>query len=273
MVNIIKASGEISAFDPNKLRRSLERVRAESSLVDKIVSQISNSVVEGMTTRQIYRMAFSLLKAQSQTLGARYHLKRAIMDLGSSGYPFEKYVAELLNNAGYQAQLNKMMNGYCVQHEVDVYAQKANKIYIVECKYHNRQGLKCDVKIPLYFNSRVDDLKKKEQQHSKDISGMLITNTRFTTDAEKYGTCVGLRLVGWDFPQKGNLKELIEMSGLYPITCIKNFTKSEIHALLNDKIVLCRQLKTNVKMLRQLRIPDKRLQAILKQCEELHQSL
>ena len=104
------------------------------------------------------------------------------------------------------------------------------------------------------------------------IKKWLITNTRFTHDAIQYGLCVGLHLVGWDFPAKGSLKELIEFSGLYPITCITNFTKAEISRLLEKNIIICKTISNNINLLDELNIPKQRRESIIEQCHTLWNS-
>lgn len=270
MIQITKASGEIVPFDPAKLRRSLKRVGTDDNLVNQIVDEVTNKLSPGMSTHAIYQIAFRLLRNKSRTLAAKYHLKRAIMHLGLSGYPFEKYFAELLRHQHFQAQNNQIIQGYCIDHEVDVVAMKDNRNIYVECKYHHRQGLKCDVTIALYIKARFLDIQKGYKEHSnKNLEGWLVTNTRFTSDALKYGRCAELHLVAWDYPEKDNLKEMVELSGLYPITCITNLTKAEIAQLIGKNIILCKSIHENPKILDQLRIPMPRRHSVLQQCEKL----
>jgi len=80
--------------------------------------------------------------------------------LGSTGYPFEKYIAQLLRYQGYIANNNQIIKGFCVSHEVDVTAEKKEKLIFVECKYHNKLGIRCDVKISLYFKARFMDIEQ-----------------------------------------------------------------------------------------------------------------
>ena len=47
-------------------------------------------------------------------------LKQAIMELGPSGFPFEQFVAELLKCRGYQIKVGVIVEGHCVNHEIDV---------------------------------------------------------------------------------------------------------------------------------------------------------
>jgi hypothetical protein len=274
MVTIVKASGEKAPFDPMKIRKSLNRVGADKKLIEQIIHEVSNVLVEGMTTREIYRIAFRLLRKNARNIAAKYHLKRAIMHLGISGFSFEKYIAELLRHQGYQAQNNQIIRGFCVNHEVDIVAKQDDKLIFVECKYHNRLGITCDVKVALYFKARFIDI---EQAHKSKPSikheGWLVTNTRFTDDALKYGICAGLHLISWDYPQQYSLKEQIEVSGLYPITCITNFTRAEISQLLIHNIILCKTIANNPSLLDPLNIPKPRKDSIIKQCQTLYKHL
>lgn len=192
------------------------------------------------------------------------------MRLGITGYPFEKYVAEILQNQRFKTKTNQIIRGRCVTHEVDVVANNIKKQIYIECKYHNYQGKKCNVKTPLYVKARFMDI---EEAYGKNLSlqfeGWLITNARFTADAVQYGHCVGLHLIGWDYPTSGSLKELIEISGLYPITCISDFTKSELRRLFSKNIVLCKSINDDPSILDQLRISFLRKNIILEQCQQL----
>lgn len=196
MTTIVKASGEKALFDATKLYRSLKRVGTDEFLIKEIVDQVTHSLTEGMSTHQIYRAAFRLLRKKSKTIAAKYHLKHAIMQLGLSGFPFEKFVAEIMRHQGFQVQNDQIIEGYCVNHEVDVVAKRKDEKIFVECKYHNRLGLKCDVKISLYFKARFNDIEQAYKKNAQEtLKGWLVTNTRFTKDAIQYGRCAGLHLI------------------------------------------------------------------------------
>ena len=98
--------------------------------------------------------------------------------------------------------------------------------------------------------------------------GWVVTNTRFSVDALQYGNCIGLKLIGWDYPKVGSLKEQIDTLGLFPITCLTSISKSEKQILLDRKIVLCQELKDNRKLLEQIGIRSTRLDVVL---QEVHQ--
>ncbi len=270
---ITKANGQRSLFDPARLRSSLTRSGADDTQADQIVEAITAELYPGIPTRKIYRRAFSLLKERSRFLAARYNLKSAIMILGPSGYPFERFVGELLKRQGYQVEIAKTIPGKCVNHEVDVIAEKGNDHFMIECKYHNRPGTVCDVKIPLYIQSRFLDVseqwKRLPGHEQKSHQGWVVTNTRFTLDAIQYGTCIGLNLVGWDYPSKGSLKDQIDSLGLYPVTTLTSLALAEKRALLERNVVLCQDLHQNESMLVQIGIKAPRMKIVLDECLNL----
>ncbi|MGK7371644.1 MAG: hypothetical protein ACNS64_15640, partial [Candidatus Halalkalibacterium sp. M3_1C_030] len=144
----------------SKLRRSLANAGADKEVIDRIADSIRDMLVEGISTKKLYKEAFRLLKKQSDRYAGRYKLKEALLELGPTGYPFEKFIAELLNRLNYSTEVGQVIEGNCVSHEIDVLAEKENEHYIIECKFHNRKDHKCNVKVPLYIQSRFLDVKK-----------------------------------------------------------------------------------------------------------------
>ena len=266
---IKKASGAIESFQAGKLKASLLKAGATTELAEHIVNQVEETFKDVVETKRIYRMAFGLLKKHSNQLAGRYHLKRAIMDLGPSGYPFEKYVAALLNAQGYQTQVGIMIRGKCITHEVDVVAEKTDQHFMVECKFHNHPGTKSDVKVPLYIRSRFEDVRHSWVQlpghKAKFHQGWVVTNTRFTQDAIDYGKCSGLKLIGWDYPANGSLNERINLAGLHPLTCITGLSKAEKKTLLKAGVVLCRELCEQPELLYPLDMSPRKIKAVLKE--------
>lgn len=265
-VYIIKASGEKELFSDQKLRRSLVRVGASPTLISKIVRHIKSELREGMTTSEIYRHAFSVLHQNQRPAALRYNLKKAIMDLGPSGYPFEMFIGKLLENQGYKTKVGRIIKGFCVSHEIDVIAQKGNQNIMVECKFHNQPGIKTDVKVALYVQARFEDIKKIK----KDIrfnEAWLVTNTKLTKDAVKYCHCAGIKAIGWSYPKKGNFQEIIENSGLVPLTCLTTLNTYQKRRLIEKRIILCREINPN--FLKKLNIPDSKIKQIISEVQKI----
>lgn len=246
-LHVTKASGDVVPFDENKLVHSLERSGASESIINEVLKEVRGHLHEGIPTKQIYRMAFATLKKRTTSSAARYQLKSAIAGLGPTGYPFERLVGALFEHQGYRVQVGQLVQGRCVQHEVDVIAEKNGTRNMMECKFHGDPNRKADVKVPLYIRSRFVDVMEAWQKTEPglDYVGWVVTNARFTTDALDYGRCIGLQLLSWDYPQHGSLKERIEGSGLLPITCLTTLRKSEKQQLLENGILFCRDIHAN----------------------------
>jgi len=272
-VNIIKSSGDKVKFSLEKLRKSLEHTGASNIVVTKILETVKDELYHGITTNEIYNRAFSLLKKNRSYFASKYKLKKAIYELGPSGFPFERFVGSILKYSGYNIKIDTILQGHCVKHEVDVFAEKNNEVIIVECKFHNEEGINCNVKIPLYINSRYLDIKSVwDSTLNKNLtlkSGWVVTNTRFTDDALQYGNCRGLYLLSWNYPKNNGLKDRIDRLGLYPITVSTLLTNKEKQFLLNHNIVLCRELEKESFLLDHLGISKIRKDKILNEIEHL----
>lgn len=276
-MTVIKASGEKVPFQIEKLANSLRRANAREEYIQEILDKVSSKIFDGITTKKIYKMAFKMLKSKSRISASRYKLKKALMELGPTGFPFEKFVGKLMEHEGFKTEVGVIVQGNCVQHEIDVIAQKDNNHYMIECKYHSEQGRFCNVKIPLYIHSRFLDVEKQwERQKSHETKlhkGGVYTNTRFTSDAIQYGKCVGLLMTSWDYPFGNGLKERIDSSGLHPLTVLTTLSKSEKAKLLDKGIVLCKEISENPTILEQVGIPKSRHKNILDDSNNLCNNL
>ena len=265
---IIKANGEREMFDPEKLRASLLRSGADTDTTEMVMETISGELKEGMHTKEIYRRAFSMLRKKRETKPAalKYRLRRAIAELGPSGYPFERFLGEILKRKGYSVRVGIDMRGWCAPHEIDVSAHKDGVHHLIECKFHNNHGIRSDLKTVLYVQARFEDLEKRYLQDRVESErfheAWLVTNTKFTSNAISYGTCIGMRLIGWGYPEQGGLRELIEETNIYPITVLPSLSKKRVTFLLERDIVTCSDLKTYMSVLKEMGLSDQHMTRI-----------
>lgn len=139
----------------------------------------------------------------------------------------------------------------------------------VEVKFHNTPGVKTDLKDALYVHARFEDLKQAPSEHDRVTEGWLVTNTRFTRNAIRYGRCAGLTMFGWDYPRGEGILGLIESSGVHPVTCLTTLSQSEKRHLLDQNIVLCKQLRNQPDMLRSLGASPDHVKQILDEASQL----
>ena len=270
---IKKADGELQAFSPNKLANSLRRAGAADYLIEEIVEDIESWLVKGTTTRKIYSRAFVLLKRKKRSLAGRYSLKKAIMELGPTGFPFEHFMGHVFQSQGFKVETGQVLQGKCVTHEVDVVATGEKEQHFVECKYYNSQGKYASVQVPLYIRSRVNDLinvhELKPEYEGFTFHGWIATNTRFTSDAMNYGLCSGLKLISWDYPNGESIKAIVERESLFPITTLTQLNKSEKQELLSKGIVLCKELKEDPSLLDFLNLKPSKLLSLKEEIIDL----
>ncbi len=268
---VTKEDGKKEEFSLKKFQQSLSKSKATPEQIEEVVQKIKEHLVPGIRTRDIYKMASKMLKKQSPAHSARFCLKKAIMQLGPTGYPFERFVGALFSAKGYSTNVGVILQGACVTHEVDVVAFKGIELVLVECKYHNQSGMNVDVKVPLYINSRFQDLLDNHilKSPNTQYNGWIATNSRFSDDALSYGSCKGLNLLSWNYPNGNSLKDWVDQSGLYPITCMQGLTGGEKRFLLEQGLVLVSELKNNRKVLKSSGVSDKRMDSILNEVHEL----
>ncbi len=248
---IQKTSGEREPFDQSKLHKSLRKAGASHDMAATITQEVSKKKLRN--TRDIHKHTLKCSLKHDLKLAMNYNLKQALAELGPTGYPFEKFVAALLRTKGYKATTNQHLPGKCVDHEVDVVLEKENYKAMIECKFHAYAGSKLDVKIALYVHARFLDIESqwKQQDSHLNYQGWLATNTKFTGDAVAYSECYNMRLLGWGYP-KGNIAELIEESGLVPITVIPHINTRQKEWLLREGIVVCSDILTYPQSLKHL---------------------
>ncbi|HMK07211.1 MAG TPA: ATP cone domain-containing protein [Flavobacterium sp.] len=272
-MKIIKHSGDIVDFDPEKLKTSLIKSGAGKAEVHSILHKISSQIYEGISTKDIYKMAYRLLKKTARPNAARYNLRNAIQLLGPEGFFFEKYIARVFEAEGYETKTSMTLIGKCVSHEVDAFIKKGNVIEMIECKFHQRREAVSDVKVPMYILSRFNDLKVNKHSiygKSDTISKCWIaTNNRFTSDAIDFALCYGIVCLGWDYPPNNNLRTKNDENCLYPVTCLTSLTVAEKEKLLILNIILAKDLLENSQSLTKIGLSENKLKTTLIEVAEL----
>ena len=273
VMKIVKHSGDIVEYDSEKLKKSLIKSGAHLDVVENILKTIGKEVYQGISTKQIYKRAFALLKKSANAHAARYNLREALRMLGPAGFFFEKYISRVFSFDKYETKTNLILQGKCVSHEIDVLIKKNDILSIVECKFHGGRDATTDVKVPMYILSRFNDLKvtshlifgKKEAVSECWI----VTNNRFSSDAIVFSKCSGLHLLSWDYPPNNNLKTKNDSNFLYPVTCLTTLTMFEKEKLLILDIILVRELINNSASLEKIGISTNRIKNVLKEVSDL----
>lgn len=269
-IQVTKADGAVETFKVEKLRRSLRRSGAQPEEINDIVAAIEKRLHNGITTQEIYREAFELLQRSDHPQAARYSLRRALFRLGPTGFPFETFLARLFEAKGYTTKTGVMLQGKCTEHEIDLAAYNKDHSFVAEAKFHSRSHMKSDLQVSMYTYARFLDL-QSQRICQEDICGVtefrIITNTKFTTAATDYATCVGLPLLSWTFPKKGNLHDLIQETGVYPLTVLHSLSANQVKALIARNLITCQDVLENQGALQHLHLSKKKVAAILHEAQ------
>lgn len=270
---IIKADGTKEIFNPRRLVLSLRRAGAGEHAAQRIADAITETVAPGASSKEIYARAFALLRKEARPVAARYALRRALLELGPTGHPFEDFISHLFRAEGWEVETRKIIRGKCVAHEVDFYASHAGEQthLAAELKYHNDPGYKTDLKNALYVKSRFDDIFACDPaiRACPLNRGMLITNTKFTTEAIAYAECAGVELLGWMYPSSDSLFLRMSRSKIYPITAVTGLSRAEKNMLLGRGVVAVDEILDDRRVLDPLRLPAERVGDLLAEIEGL----
>lgn len=267
MMNVIKANGDIEEFNEQKVLDSISRAGLPDTIKDAVLKHIKDRIYNNIPTSEVYKHISEFLGKQLPYAKAKYSLKHALMSLGPTGYPFEDYFARILDWYGYKTSVRNIMQGKCVMHEVDVVAKKGSEQIMVEAKYHNMPGTKTNVHVALYTKARFNDLIEKNNLNQ----AWLVTNTKVTEDAIAYALCMGMKIISWNYPEEGSLREMIEKSNLSPITSLTSLSENNKQELINNRIILAKDICNDVSCLNVLRIPKEKHSEIISEAQSITQ--
>lgn len=268
---IVKADGTQEAFDPVRLAASLARSGAGEHTAERIATAVTSTIVPGTSSKEIYTRAFALLRKEARPVAARYALRRALLELGPSGHPFEDFISHLYRAEGWTVETRKLIKGKCVQHETDFYASHPGRgEYIAaELKYHNDPGYKTDLKIALYVKARFDDIFACDPTaRSCPVDrGLLVTNTKFTSEAIAYATCAGVELLGWSYPVEESLFVRMSRARIYPITALTGLSQAEKRLLVDRGVIAVDEILRDRRALDVLHLSAERVGELLAEAD------
>ena len=268
-----KGDGTLQPLDYNKIRHALRKAGASGALCEEVVESLLPRIKNGITTDEIYKLAFQSLREMRPGAAARFGLKAALLRLGPDGYPFETFVGALLKGRGYATYLRQIVPGKCITHEIDVVATRgsfeghAPTKCIIECKFHNSPHLECHIQSALYSWARFLDVHDKNPGMD---SVWLATNTKFSRDVIAYGDCVGLKLLGWNFPQDESIQIRIDESKLYPITVLPSMSRRAFVTLHSAGLITVKDIiAAQDAQLRGLHFNEKEISAMKEDCRRV----
>lgn len=270
---IKKYSGELVPFDYQKIKATCMRAGATEDLAEKVAKEIEMKVFNRITTKEIMKLTLKILDKEKPAVAARYTLRDAIFKLGPAGFHFEKYIAALLKAYGYKTKLPPVLQGACVDHEIDVVAEKDNRAAVMECKLRHSVDIFISIKDVMStwarFLDLVDGAAIGKCPHYDEI--WIVTNARISDHGTRYGLCKNMVLLSWDHPRDRPLPAWIDDKALFPITVLRKLDKFSLNKFANAGVLLVRDLaRGNLEKLHEkTKIPKNKLERFAKEAKDI----
>ena len=268
MIFVTKATGEKEPFSEEKVQSSIERAQIPKEIQEQVLAHVKEKIYNDIPTSEIYHHISEFLNKSHPHEKAKYSLKQAIMKLGPTGYPFEDFVSEVLKTQGYTTKVRSIIQGKCITHEVDVVASLQKEKLLIEAKFHNLPGKKTNVHVALYTKARFEDVK----DDNNFTNAWIVTNTKTTTDTIAYALCNNMKIVSWSYPDGNGLRDIVEKSGLHPITALNFLSFAQKQVLLQHHVVLCKDIVKNESFLDVLGIDREKREKIIDEAKYLSES-
>lgn len=269
---VINARGEKEPFSRRKVYRSCRRVGASRALAQKVSKKIETMIYPEIKTSEIFKSVKRLLQRDAPASKIKFSLKEAMRKLGPSGFDFEKYIGEIFSKIGFKVKINQYISGSCISsYEIDFLAKKENLVYVGECKYHYLTGKRVDLKIALSNHARFLDIIKSSQFKGAEVKSIIVTNAKFTSKVIKYSKCTDIDLLGWNFPPKDGLENIIGRLKFYPITILPSFKRYFKKIFARNKMMLALSLLEDSpeNIARRLGIRQREIEALVKEAKLL----
>lgn len=244
MVYVIKINGEKAPFDKEKVMRTCQRAGVSKENARKIADEVKSKIYDGITTKEILKMVLKLLEEEHPKHSSKYQLREAISKLDPEEHEFEKYISKLFRAHGYNTQWNKIIQGECIEHQIDVIVEKNGKKWLVECKHRINPHRMCGLGTVLTTWAVIDDIRKATENGiiKENYENLwLIVNTKFSEHAVRYAKAKNILLMGWNYPDEGSLRNMIEDKKMEPVT-ILNIKPSVQDRLSRAGILLLKEL-------------------------------
>jgi len=242
--SVTKANGYKQPFDRAKVVQTCLRMGATPQIANQIADKVENKLYEEIPTREILQMIFRYMRKHKPEIKNLFDLKKGISIMESKP-EFELYVQKLLTYIGYEVGPSRILRGKCGEHEVDAIAKKDEITYFVEAKHHSSYHSLTGLDESRIAYAILEDTNEGYLEGSTDLKvdrAMIVTNTRYSDHAIKYGTCKNILQVGWSMLQTPGLRDIIKEYSMYPLSCLRELRKETRRKFVNAGIVLIGQV-------------------------------
>jgi hypothetical protein len=266
---VSKADGTRQLFDRKKIIRTCLRMGASRTQAEEVAWKIEQRVHDGIPTKKILQLIFRFLRKHRPEVRYLICLRRGL-SLMKPKPDFERYIQRLLTAHGYKVSPSQIIQGKCVEHEVDAVAEKDGKTYIVEVKHHSNYHTPTGLDEGRIIRAVFEDVADGHQAGLNDLdvdNAIIVCNTKLSWHAKRYTDCKGIEKIGWGTPRNRSLQDLIGEKQLYPIHCLRSLNRSTREALASAGILLLQDLTTRnpENLSKQVKIPKPQLISLIRE--------
>src|SRR4030067_824932 len=189
-------------------------------------------------------MIFQFMRRYKPGLGNLFDLRKGL-SLMVSKPEFEVFVQVLLAHNGFEVTPNQLLDGRCVEHEVDAIARQNGVTFFVEAKHHSRYHTPTGLDESRLARAVLEDVFDGFALGKSDLKidrAMIVTNTRYSDQAVQYGNCRNILQIGWSAPIDHGLQSMIEGKNLLPLSCLRSLSMDARLKLAISGIVLFEQM-------------------------------
>ena len=272
-----KADGSKQLFDEEKIVRTCLRMGASREDALQIVQKVEGRLYEGISTRKILQMIYSLMRKQKPAVKHLFDLKYGI-SLMEPKPEFEAFIRILLVHSGFKVEPNTILRGLCGEHEADAIATRDGMTHFVEVKHHNSYHALTGLDESRIARAILEDVTEGYSHGLSSIKidrAMIVTNTRYSEHAMKYGRCRDILQVGWSSPEFFGLREMVEKHKLYPLSCLRGISAKVRLRLVEAGVVVIKQLlEQDLRYLeRKTELPRETILSIMEKARHTTQTL
>ena len=270
-VFVTKADGTRQLFDREKVARTCLRMGASRKIADEVAERVEKQLYDGIPTSKVLQMTLRLLRNYRPAIRHFLDLRRGL-SLMEPKPEFESFVQILLAHNGFEVSPNRVIAGKCVEHEVDAIARKGGVTYFVEAKHHVNYHTLTGLDESRIARAVLEDVTEGFEFGSGDLKidrAMIVTNTRYSEHAIRYGKCRNILQIGWSSPVNLSLQSMIEEKNLHPLSGLRGLKRETKTKLVNAGIVLMKQLfeEEPCTLARKTGVPKETLKQIIEKAE------
>lgn len=241
---VVKADGVSEPFNREKVLKTCLKLCGSVELAEKVSRRVEEQVYDGISTREILSAIFRIMAEYKPAMAHRVDLRTSLSLLRSKP-DFENFISQIFRNLGYEVVRNIVVQGFCIEHEVDVLASRNDERIYVEAKHHMNPHMYVKLDAVEKVWATILDIREGYEKglNTLNISKPLVaTNTKFTNHAYRYAKCRGIDLLGWGVTDGMDLEKCIVEFKLYPVTILKGFDLHILYKVIDRGYVTVKQL-------------------------------